>query len=75
MIQLVLKNNDKLDYDEDSNKIYYNGELDKSWTPTFLPSGKSDELDFFGFVNNKTKKVYDIYGGISEVSKEDLIKI
>lgn len=74
MVSLDLKNGTKLQYDESTHTVIVNGKEDKDWFPAFVPSG-TDEPDFFGFVNKKTGKCYDIHGGIHDIVDEKSIKI
>lgn len=74
MIELKLKDGRLLQYNEDSGAVMVEGKEDKDWHPAFLQCG-SDEPDFFGFIDLKHKKCYDIYGNISDIKDEDDIKL
>lgn len=74
MIELSLKDGTKLEYDDVNDVVKVNGKVDKNWHGSFIENGKDDPT-FFGFTDTKTKKCYDIYGGISNISTEDSIKL
>jgi hypothetical protein len=69
MIDLRIKSGELLQYNESEDKVYVDGKETKEWSPTFVPNG-NDEPSFFGFVNHKQKKCYDIYGGITNIHDE-----
>lgn len=74
MIDLRLKNGTLLQYDEAADRVLVDGKVTNDWLPSFIPNG-NDEPDFFGFVSKKENKCYNIYGGISNITEEDSIKL
>lgn len=74
MIELKLKTGASLTYDEEKGVVLVDGKPNRDWKPAFVPSGE-DEPDFFGFINTLQGKLYDVYGNISNVSREDNITL
>lgn len=74
MIDLEINDGLTLSYDEKKDKVLVNGKPDKNWTPVFARSG-DDEPDFYGFHDNKNKKVYNLNGVVTDIVNEKDIKI
>lgn len=74
MIEVKLNEKESAIYDEDNNVVLINGKPNQNWKPTFVENG-NDEPTFFGVIDLKNQKCYNIYGNVSKVSQEDGIKL
>lgn len=73
MISLIIKKVE-LTYNLETNTILADGKPTSEWVPVFIPNKDSDP-DFFGFLNKKENKVYDIYKHTSVIVKDSDITI
>lgn len=69
MIELKTKKGVLLQYDEGKDVVLVDGKQNPDWHPSFIEGGL-DDPEFFGFIDLKSKKCYDIYGGVSDVIDE-----